>query len=99
VIVPLLYGISWLTGSRFDHDGSLTRWVAHLPVEGLEPKPGIGVGHQDFVLETETGETSLVGHGSVGEIMVALEIGDPRFELKCRSRGLDPDDVRRQMGN
>jgi hypothetical protein len=29
--------------------------------------------------------------------MVALEIADPKFDLKCRARGLDPVHVRQEV--
>ena len=39
----------------------------------------------------------IFGLGSIGEIMVVLFWDDPKFDQKCRARGLDPDDVRRSM--
>ncbi len=33
---------------------------------------------------------SIFGISSVGEIMIGLEINDPKFEIKCKARGLDP---------
>jgi hypothetical protein len=38
---------------------------------------------------TEGGET-LFWLGSVGELMVALKVGDPRFEQKWRREGWTP---------
>ena len=40
---------------------------------------------------------SLFGLGSIGEIMVALFVDDPKFNQKCMARGLDPEQVRSSM--
>ena len=95
-LAPLLYGISWMSRSRFDQDGSLTRFCCHVN-DGPGPERAIGIGHQDFcVTGTGGGSPSLVGFGSVGEFIVGLETADPRFDQKCRARGIDPDEARRR---
>ncbi len=99
VYIPLIYGVSWVTDNKYDHDGTMTRFCCHLRVDGLDMHIGIGIGHQDFLLtvpEAE-GEAQIFGLGSIGEIIFALELNDPRFDQKCRSRGLDPSTVRRHM--
>ena len=40
----------------------------------------------------------MLGLGSIGEIMIPLDIKDPKFEKKCRGRGFDPDAVKKQIG-
>lgn len=99
VLMPLLYGISWLTRNEFDHDGKMTRFCCGLEVEGSGVGFGIGVGHQDFLLTTpgDEGRGFVFGLGSVGKIVTAVELNDPRFEQKCRLRGLDPSAVKQQM--
>lgn len=98
VLIPLLYGVSWFISDQFYRDGTLTRFYCHLPVEGLAMQVGIGVGHQDLLLTKPDGNVqSLMGLGSVSEIMVALSVDDPRFEQKCRARGLDPAYVKQEF--
>ena len=55
----------------------------------------IGAGHQDLVMEGDW--WMFFGLESIGEIMVVLFMDDPKFDQKCKARGLDPDDVRRSM--
>ncbi len=98
VWMPLLYGVSWGCPEESDHDGSFTRWVGHRTVEiaGEGLNIGIGIGHQDFMVATGRGEGVVVlGLGSLEEIEVGLDIDDPKFETKCKARGLDPDEARR----
>lgn len=100
VFVPLLYGLTWAVGSELDREGRMTRFVAHLNGEeaGLLGASGIGVGQQDFMVRGRDGCTTLFGLGSVAEISFLLDIRDPRFDAKARARGIDPDEVRRNMG-
>lgn len=98
VWMPLLYGVSWGCPAEFDRDGSFTRWVGHGSVEmaGKDVNIGIGIGHQDFLVAAGPRERGLsLGLGSLAEIEVGLDIDDPRFETKCRARGLDPEEARR----
>jgi len=100
VWMPLLYGVSWGCPEEFDHDGTFTRWVSHRPVEiaGQGVNIGIGIGHQDFMAVTgPDGQRVTLGLGSVQEIEVGLDIDDPKFETKCRARGLDADKIRRTL--
>ncbi len=90
VLVPLVYGLSWRSGQEHDRDGSMTRFICDLG----KPGTGIGIGHQDLLISGEQGR--LFGLATVRELMVALSLSDPRFEAKCRARGLDPEDVRRR---
>lgn len=98
VCLPLLYGFSWSTGRAYDTDGTLTRFCCYLRVPALGMYSGIGIGHQDLAVEVKGGGASLVGLGSAGELAMALSVTDPRFDEKCRGRGIDPDDARRQAG-
>jgi hypothetical protein len=96
VFVPILYGLSWLSGNQFDHDGSMTRFCCHIETKtGINL--GIGLGQQDFTITDSNGNQSIFGMSSVGEIMVGLEITDPKFEVKCKARGLDPHKVKEHM--
>jgi len=94
VWVPLLYGWSWRTPNTYDQDGTMTRFRCHVKVEGIENRLAVGIGHQDVVARQQDGSQTLFGIGSVGEIAVGLELDDPKFEAKCRARGLDPAEVR-----
>ena len=95
VLVPLLYGISWLSPHDFDQDGRSTRFICAIETDDDKQNLVIGVGHQDFVMEGD--RQPIFGLGSIGEIMVVLFWDDPKFDQKCKARGLDPDDVRRSM--
>ena len=97
VWIPLLYGFSWQSSRQSDRDGRLTRFVSHTAVPGLKWPSGIGIGHQDFVIDNQDRGSTLFGLGSIAEIMVALEITDPKFDVKCRARGLDPERIRREI--
>ncbi len=101
VLVPLLYGLTWEIGDEYDRDGRMTKFVAHLEGEevGRLGASGMGVGQQDFSICNQEGGSRLFGIGSVAEIAFPLDIRDPRFDEKARARGMDPDHIRRQMGN
>lgn len=100
VFVPLLYGLTWAIGNEYDRDGRMTRFVQHLHVEGIDAlgASGIGVGQQDLSIRSSDGGGRLFGIGSVSEISFPLDMRDPQFDRKARLRGIDPDEVRRQMG-
>jgi hypothetical protein len=99
VLVPLIYAFSWDSNDELDHNGRMTRFTGFVEVDGAGRKQslGLGVGQQDLQLQAAEGE-QLFGLGSVAQISVALEMTDPRFDQKCRARGLDPDEVRRRIG-
>lgn len=99
VRLPLLYGLTWAIGNQHDRAGRMTRFVGNLNDAdiGRLGASGLGVGHQDFKLRREDGGGNLLGLGSVSEIAFPLDMGDPRFDEKARARGLDPDEVRRQV--
>jgi hypothetical protein len=99
VLVPLLYGLSWLTDEESDRDGSLTRFCCHVDVPGRGASLGIGVGHQDLMFRSDDDSQMLVGLGSVGEITTSLETSDPNFDAKCWGRGLDPNAIRDRIGD
>jgi hypothetical protein len=100
VLVPLLYGVTWSIGEEYDRAGQMTRFVAHLDdVEiGAAGASGIGVGQQDLCVRAADGGSTLFGIGSVAEISFPLDMRDPRFDEKARSRGIDPDEVRARIG-
>jgi len=96
VFVPIIYGLSWLSVNQFDHDGSMTRFCCHIETNtGIHL--GIGLGQQDFTITDFNGNQSFFGISSVGDIMVVLEMTDPKFEIKCKARGLEPNKVKEQM--
>ena len=96
VLIPLLYGISWRTPNSFDQDGTLTRFISHLDPKDGNGTLAIGVGHQDLIVDQQVGRT-VVGLGSIGELMIALTVNDPKFDEKCRARGLDSGEMRRSV--
>jgi len=99
VLVPLLYGLTWMIGNEFDRDGRMTRFVSHLDSEelGALGASGMGVGQQDLTIRSQDGRGSLFGLGSVAEISFPLDMRDPLFDEKARARGIDPNEVRRRM--
>jgi hypothetical protein len=100
VLVPLLYGLTWVIGNEFDRAGRMTRFVTHLDGKdvGTLGASGVGVGQQDFSVRAHDGGCSLFGLGSVAELSFPLDMRDPQFDVKARARGIDPDEVRRNMG-
>jgi hypothetical protein len=46
VFAPLIYGLSWFTKNKFDHDGSFTRFCCFLPGDSPENQFSIGIGPQ-----------------------------------------------------
>jgi hypothetical protein len=96
VFVPLLYGLSWHNRSEYHRSGRLTSFFAYPGGDGPAAEFGMGLGQQDLSLKGKEQRT-LFGLGSVAQLAFALDIADPRFDLKCRARGLDPDEVRRRM--
>jgi hypothetical protein len=99
VFAPLLYGVSWFTNYKMDHDGSFTRFCCNFHMNGYEYHFSIGVGHQDFIMSEDEGLQmgSLFGLGSIGEIMFPLETNDPKFDQKCRFLGWDPEAIRKDL--
>lgn len=96
VYIPAIYGVSWFSDNQFDHDGSITRFCCHIETKnGIDM--GIGIGHKDFKITDLNRNMNFFGISSVGEILVGLEINDPKFEIKCKARGLDPDEVKKQV--
>lgn len=104
VLLPLLYGLSWRSGQATDTDGSMTRFLCHVQLDEQAPSPehfapgslGVGIGHQDLVVHNTDDEgQNLFGLGSVRHIEFPLDMSDPRFDERCRARGLDPEQIRR----
>lgn len=97
VLVPLLYATTWSIGTKYDRNGEMTRFVAHLDdkIAQSHMVTGIGVGHQDFSINKGQAGAGFFGLGSVFEIHFPLELTDPRFDEKARARGIDPDEARR----
>ena len=97
VMLPMNYELTWMTDSQHLHDGRLTalRLGWQLPISPM--KIGVGLGQQDItVASSKNTMQPFFGLGSVAMIEPALEVDDPRFDQKCRFRGIDPDQVRRQ---
>jgi hypothetical protein len=105
VLVPLLYGVSWRSSLASDTDISMTRFVCHVEIADVAEATaarvrthlGVGVGHQDLAIAIEGGQT-LLGLGSLRQIEFPLVMWDPRFDERCRRRGIDPDEIRRLEG-
>ena len=99
VLVPILYGLTWAIGEERDRLAQMTRFVAHMDGEEVRGVgSGIGVGQQDFSVRNQDGSNTVFGIASVAEISFPLDIRDPRFDDKARARGIDPVEVRRQIG-
>lgn len=94
VLLPVLYATSWRSASPYLRDGRMTQFLAYPPGGGPASQFGLGVGQQDFCISDGEGRVAF-GLGSVAQITFALDASDPRFPLRCRARGLDPDEVRR----
>ena len=95
VLLPLLYGYSWNSTIPFDTDGTMTRFICRVKIKNSARDLSIGIGHQDFFVQGDG--VSLLGLGSIGSISLPLYVKDPKFEQKCRARGLDPEAIREQM--
>ena len=77
VLVPMLYGLTWMIGNKSDREGRMTRFVGHLDGDETEgvPGSGMGVGQQDFCICNPNGAgTSLFAIGSVAKISFPLEM-------------------------
>jgi hypothetical protein len=97
VLLPVLYATSWRASSPYLQDGRMTLFLAHPPGNGPAAGYGLGVGQQD--LAASAGESrAALGLSSVARITFALDPADPRFEAKCRARGLDPDEMLPTVG-
>jgi hypothetical protein len=92
VLLPILYATSWRAASPYLRDGRMTQFIGNPPGEGPAAEFGLGVGQQDFSARAGGGRR-LFGLGSVAQVTFALDPADPRFALRCRARGLDPDEV------
>ena len=104
VSLPLLYGLTWTLGGEDDRAGRVTRFVAHLPSSPdaaaetwHDLGSGVGIGHQDFQVLGQGGGGTLFGLATMAEVMFPLDVRDPRFDERARRRGLDPEEIRRQM--
>lgn len=93
--VPLLYATSFEFGNEYNLNGSMTNFQNHIHIPQLEMNFGVGLGQQDLKIHGASG-MSLVGLGRVSEFSIALQLDDPNFDKKCISRGIDPDEARRQ---
>jgi hypothetical protein len=96
VCLPLIYGLSWQTGESMLTDGRITRFCCNLSGPPSLGQLAIGLGHQDLFVSTADKQMNLVGLGSPGELAIALEMVDPRFDEKCRGRGIDPEEIRKR---
>lgn len=96
--LPLLYGLSWASPHPHDRDGSLTRFCCNQAMGEPLGNVGIGIGHQDFALRNDKGGAALMGLGSIQEIQTPLDMRDASFDQRCRARGIDPEQARRQHG-
>lgn len=96
-LIPLQYGVSWKSPNDFDHDGSMTRFIGAVTPRGCARPSGIGVGQQDLTCESE-GAATLMGMSSISQIEMVLDMSDPKFDEKCRGRGIDPNEARKRHG-
>jgi hypothetical protein len=92
VLVPLLYATSWHASSPYLRDGRMTKFLAHPPGDGPAARFGLGVGQQDLSAGEGEGQSAF-GLASVASVTFLLDPADPRFESRCRARGIDPDEL------
>lgn len=97
VLLPLIYGFSWASSEVADQDGTMTRFVLPVKFAGNQQPLGIGLGHQDWLVSGDRGDT-LVGLGSVSLVDMPLDLRDSDWEEKARLRGLNVDEIRAQFG-
>lgn len=97
VLIPLIYGFSWFSSEPYDQDGSMTRFVLHVKVPGLPQSVGIGLGQQDWSV-TDDKNSMLIGIGSMALADMPLDLREYDWEAKARLRGLDPEEIKRQVG-
>lgn len=98
MLLPLQYGISWMTQNTMDHDGTFTRWICGLKtvMDKQLQLPGLGVGQQDYLI-SEGENRRMFGLGSIAVLMVALSTDDPKFGQKCKALGINPEEIRRSI--
>lgn len=96
VIIPLVYGLSWLSRESYDRDGSMTRFALHTNVPQLGEELGIGLGQQDWAVSGQQG-AALIGIGSIAMADMPLDLRDCDWEAKARMRGLDPEEIKRKF--
>ena len=94
---PMLYGVSFLEGDDSPELGRMTSFRNQFEVEALQLNMGLGFGQQDWLMQGEEGQ-KLIGLAQVREFAISLQMSDPDFDAKCRGRGIDPDEARKQYG-
>lgn len=97
VWLPALYGLSWRSRQSFDTDGTMTRFVMYTHEAASGRDFGIGIGQQDWEVIQEQGH-QLVGINSVCELDMPIDVREAGWEAIARGRGIDPQEVRRQLG-
>jgi hypothetical protein len=100
VLVPQVYGFTWVVGLEIERAARLTRFVGSLDLDTDAIPPfarGMGIGQQDLAIIGPNGGACLVGIRSVAAITFGLDLRDPRFDEKARARGMDPEEVRRHV--
>jgi hypothetical protein len=70
VYLPLLYAMTWRSTSEFLREGRMTFFLEYPSGDGPASKYGLGVGQQDFVIDTN-GERTMFGHSAVAQIAFA----------------------------
>lgn len=108
VLLPLRYGLSWFALEPELLRGEATREVAAIQLRGLadvaksfhEPLDrrmlGIAVGLQRLEVLSDDAQEGLGRFelGAAYQISLAIDQDDPRFDDKCRGRGLDVEATR-----
>lgn len=97
VLLPLIYGFSWASSELADQDGTSARFVLPVKVAGYQQPLGIGLGHQEWLIAGEKGDT-LVRLGAISLVDMPLDVRDSDWEEKARLRGLDLNEIRAQFG-
>jgi hypothetical protein len=79
----------------FHQKSTSTRFICARETDEGNLELTIGADYQDLVMAGD--RWMFFGLGSIGEIMVVLFMDDPKFDQRCKARGLDLEDVRRPM--
>ena len=95
VLLPRNYGLTWRVPVAELLRGEQHRVLGSPRGEGDEPLAGagvVGLGAQTLRCASEFADEGLseLSMSSCYQISLAIDADDPRFEEKCRGRGIDP---------
>ncbi len=94
VYLSAVYGLSWFSKNETDYNDMLTRFFYSLNIND-HLNLSLGIGQQEFMVKEEE-KQQIIGLSSIGSIATVLEPYDPKFEEKCKARGVDPERLLRK---